>query len=224
MGMPTAIEAATLDNPIEIIPENIVNEAIGLLKSTFIRELAKVKSGVVIPIEKGGHEIGGYCCDPGEGINLEPNPMKMSHYGEDGGYLQKPICKSKPQLEKIIDLSTGLTRDVFFAEAVVESQETIIEAQVVINEMIDEYNAAHPETHYEYPTYHTIALISKISNETKISNFVYAFKVNKNIWVRGQGCDDRGKGRSDRAILGRIGENATETPSEPYYEKSELWD
>jgi hypothetical protein len=223
MGM-NPIELATLDNPIEIIPENIVNEAIGLLRTTFIRELSKIKSGVVIPIEKGGHEIGKYLCDPGEGIHLEPNPMKMSHYGEKGKYLEKPICKSKPKIEGIIDIETGLTRDVFFAEAVVESQETIIEAQIVINQMIDEYNELHPETHYEYPTYHTIALISKTSTETKIDNFIYAFKVDKNIWVRGQGCDDKGKGRQDRAILGRIGENATETPFEPYYRKSDLWD
>lgn len=219
-----SIHEATLQNPIEIIPESIVDDAVVLLKSTILQEFAKIDNfGVVIPIANGGNEMGDEFCNPGEGLKLIPNPMQMSHYGEKGDYLPEPICLSKPSLEEIIDLSTGLTKDVFFAEAVVESQKTIIQAQKIINEMIDEYNASHQTTHFEYPTYHTIALISKVSDVTQIPNLIYAFKANKNIWVRGRGCDDRGLGRTDRAILGRIGENATEDPVEPYYEKSELW-
>lgn len=201
----------------------MVSKGIFFLQRNLIDELSLLEiPPSIIPIKRGGDGVGKALSDPGQGIHLPPNPMQMSHYDEHNNYLPSPICIYPPKLSKIIHVATGLTRDVFFAEAVVESQLTVIAAQGVINQMIDEYNLDYHEN-YLHPIYHTFALVSKIEGETQIPNFVYPFIVPKDIWVRGFGCDDKGKGRKLNNFMGRLGDHATTVPPEPYYRVSEMF-
>ncbi len=218
----TGIETAlTYKEAIEIIPENITNQGIYFLQRTVLDLVLSLKeddqSLTIIPIEEGGHDAGKYLCNPGEHIHLSPNPMQMSHYGSNNEYLGKPVCKSDPDILKIIDLGTGKTTEVAFAEAVVESQETIIEAMARINYLIDVYNKEH-NTKFDYPNYHTFALVSKTDGDPYIiPEFIWAFNVVKEIWLHGLGCDDAKKGRKKKSFFGRLAPKTPIPPSKPYY-------
>jgi hypothetical protein len=97
--------AVSYETAIEIIPENVVNKGIFFLRRALIDLVQNLeidsREVTVIPIEEGGHDVGQYLCEPGEGIHLTPNPMQMSHYGDKNEYLGTPLCKSDPDLRLI---------------------------------------------------------------------------------------------------------------------------
>lgn len=214
-------QAKTYKQSIEIIPADITNQGIYFIQKGVLDLVLSLreeeKSISIIPIEKGGHTLGKYACNPGGGVYLRPNPMQMSHYGPNNKYLGEAICLSDPKISKIINTETNQTNHVGFIEAVVETQETILKAMTRINTLFDMYNDEHG-TEYVYPEYHTFALASKIDGDPCIiPNYIWAFNVVKDIWLHGVGCDDEKMGRKKKSFYGRLSPKATKLPQEPYY-------
>lgn len=209
-------QATSHETAIEIIPEETCARGLYFLNRTLINLLATGIDASLIPIEQGGHVVGASLSEPGDDIVLTPNPMQMSHYGPDNERLASPRCINQPNLELILNFENHTTQDVVFAEAVVESQETILAACATINTMIDDYNADHSTT-YPYPNYHTFTLVDKTSDDVRITDLVATFKVDKNIWVFGLGCDDSGMDRELPYLMGRLSPFHSSIPAEPYY-------
>jgi hypothetical protein len=139
----------------------------------------------------------------------------MSHRNLNGDYLNIPRLVYAPPISSIIDKNKRNTREVVFAEAVVETEETIIAAMGAIDLLVGKYNAKN-ESHFPKPIYHTLALINKIEGISRIPNLTTAYRVDKIIWVAGYGCDDGEKGRERKNIVGRLADNFGYIPNTPY--------
>ena len=176
----------------------------------------KLEDTVIIPILNGGKRIGNKLPS---GLKIDYAPMQMSYYDDKNQRLESPICKTEPDINKII--VNGKTRNVVFAEGVVDSEATIKKSIEIINTMIDKYNAEN-STSFDYPEYHVFALVSKVNGSSSIPNFVYAFKVDSRIWVHGWGVDNGQRGRDENNIFGILSPYATSVPEEPYFAESDI--
>ena len=203
-------KATSYETAIEIIPREITILGAMTLKMEFDEQFPDKSKVTVIPVMRGGKRVG-------EELTNDPNPMRMSYYDEENNRKEKPDCLQRPDINKII--VDGTTRDVVFAEGVVETEETIKAAMEEINKMIDE-KSEEDGVKYDYPKYHVYALISKVNGSSALPDFVYAFKVKRAIWVHGFGTDNAEKGREQERIDGVLSPFATEAPEEPYYEPS----
>jgi len=209
--IPGSIEQATsYKKAIEIIPENECAEGVNFLIQTFQKFFPDSSKISLIPILEGGRVIG-ECLAEKSGI--EPNMMQMKFYPKEKNEqkLDMPVCIVTPNIERIINTGT-----VVFAEAVIESQKTILAAMQEINKHVDQHATDH-NTHYQYPNYYTFALVSKINGNPSVPNLVRAFSVDENIWVHGMGCDDEGEGREKPDIWGRLSPFAKKIPAPPYF-------
>jgi hypothetical protein len=221
----TKIEQATsYQKAIEIISERQVNKGIYFLQRTLVDMFASPDDFSLIPIDRGGKQVGLALAHSQPGVVYDRNSMRMSYYDNHNQPLKKPHClkKHRPSIKKLLKGDGITTRDVVFAEAVVDSQGTIKGSMEYINHKIDLYNKKH-KTNYPYPNYHTFALVSKIDNEVQIPGLVYAYKVHKNIWVHGKGCDNRQRGRRAKNIMGVLATGAVTIPKRPYYQKNPMW-
>lgn len=211
--------ANSYEKAIEVISANECQVGVYYLQRTLVDLFANSDDVSVVPIRSGGDKIGQALVDANGKNSYTPNPMRMSHY-KDGQRLDKAICPEggEPDVNKFFK-KDGKTRAVAFAEAVVESQSTIIEAQKTINAQIDKYNHDH-DTNYPYPQYHTFALVHKIKKGEKvyIPNLKAAFRVDHRVWVHGLGCDNNQKGRNDSRMMGVQDPYAESIAQKPYYE------
>ena len=205
--------ATSYETAIEIIGSKDCGLGVYFLQHTFIDILVSGLAAL-ITIKTGGQSLGKKLSQPSPGITIIPNPMRMSHYDVDNNYLPQAQCRTKPNLDRIL-LPEDITLPVVFAEAVVESQGTILAAIAAINGMVDERNA-EKGTHYPHPVYHTLALVSKTNGDIQIPNLTYAFSVSNQIWVHGWSCDDCHKGRTKRRIFGRMKPKPDYVPPPPY--------
>lgn len=198
---PSPIESAVdLNNSIQIIPKEICKIGLVAMKSQFDVQFPDSNLVSVIPIKNGGNFIGNIL----EPDQLQQNPMQVSNYDKNN--------------QKIIN-SDGIVRSIVFAEAVVDSQGTIIASIEHINIIIDDFNHQNPSPRLPYPEYHTYAFVSKTGdNHVEIPNLIAMFKVDPAIWVYGLGCDDEGKRRSEEFIGGRLSPFVKEPPLLPYAE------
>jgi len=211
---------ATFDKASIVIEKEESLEGVNFLTAQCAFLLARLGKSVLTPIKDGGNIIGNTLYSSENSGRLVLNPMKMSHTDPvNGGYLEKAICVEKPKVHKFLG-PNETTLPVIFAEAVVETEETIKKARLTINQQLAEYNKENG-TSYPYPEYFTFALVSKVDGEPSIGNFVYAFWVSNLIWIRGWGCDDkengRERGRQLKYIAGRISPVHNKIPKMPYY-------
>lgn len=210
--------AREFESAIQIISEEACNWGIFTLQFEFAEKFGGDLDGVVImPILRGGKRVAEKI--PSK-LNVDFAPMQMSYYDEKNQRLESPICKLEPDINKI--LVNGKTRNVVFAEGVVDSEGTIKKSILTVNQMIDKYNLEN-STNYSYPEYHVFALVSKVNGNSTIPNFVYAFKVDSRIWVHGWGVDNGQNGREENSIFGILSPYADSLPSEPYVTQSDFF-
>lgn len=204
--IPNPIESArSFETAIEIIPENECIEALARMQDTFRKTFPDPTCVSVIPILMGGKTIGDILAQiPFVVIN----PMRMSYYDGKNERLSEPTCIQEPNIKQIIQ-----AKSIVFAEAVVDSQGTILKAIEHINALIDAHspNTSHPE-------FHTFTLVSKINGSVLIPNLTAMFSVHPDIWVHGWGCDNGQKGREETSIKGVLSPFAKEAPYQPYYQ------
>lgn len=113
--------AHDFDNAIQIITEGSCNLGIYALQFEFAERFRdKLEDTVIIPILNGGKRIGDKLPS---GLKVDYAPMQMSYYDDESQRLESPICKIEPDINKII--VNGKTRNVVFAEGVVDSEGTI---------------------------------------------------------------------------------------------------
>ncbi len=220
--MPKIEQATSYKKAIEIISEKQVDRGIYFLQRTLVDMFASADDFSLMPIDRGGKQVGLALAHSQPGVVYDRNSMRMSYYDKHNRPLKKPRCIKKPSIKKLLKGDGVTTRDVVFAEAVVDSQRTIKGSMEYINHKIDLYNKKH-KTNYPYPTYHTLALVAKIDDQVQIPGLVYAYKVHKNIWVHGKGCDNRQRGRRSKSIMGVLAKGAIDIPKKPYYRKSPMW-
>ena len=212
---PSPIESARdLNSSIQIIPKEICDLGLVAMKSQFDAQFPDPNLISVIPIKNGGNLIGNIL----QPDQLQQNPMQVSNYGEENQRLDEPRILESPDINKIIN-PDGTVRSIVFAEAVVDSQGTIIVSIDHNNSMIDTLNQQDTSPNLPYPEYHTYTFVSKTEgNPVEIPNLTAMFKVNPAIWVYGLGCDDEGKRRSEEFIGGRLSPFAEGPPLPPYAE------
>lgn len=207
--------ARDFDDAIQIITEESCDLGVYALQFEFAERFSdKPEDTVIIPILNGGKRIGDKLPS---GLKIDYAPMQMSYYDDKNQRLENPVCKIEPDINKII--VNRKTRNVVFAEGVVDSEGTIKKSIEIINTMIDKYNTEN-NTSFDYPEYHVFALVSKVNGNSSIPNFVYAFKVDNRIWVHGWGVDNSQKGREENNIFGILSPYADSVPSEPYVTES----
>lgn len=211
-------QARDFDNAIQIITEESCNLGVYALQFEFAERFSdKLEDTVIISILNGGKRIGDKLPS---GLKIDHAPMQMSYYDDKNQRLESPVCKIEPDINKII--VNGKTRNVVFAEGVVDSEGTVKKSIEIINTMIDKFNLEN-NTNYDYPEYHVFALVSKVNGSSSIPNFVYAFKVDSRIWVHGWGVDNGQKGREENNIFGILSPFADSVPEEPYFTESDIF-
>ena len=211
-------QARNFENAIQIISEESCRLGVYALQFEFAERFgSRLDDVVIIPILRGGKRIGEKI--PSK-LNVDFAPMQMSYYDDKNQRLESPICKVEPDINKII--VNGKTRNVVFAEGVVDSEGTIKKSIQAVNTMIDKFNVENKAT-YAYPEYHVFALVSKVNGNSTIPNFVYAFKVDSRIWVHGWGVDNGQKGREEDSMFGIMSPYADSVPTEPYVTQSKFF-
>lgn len=173
-----------------------------------------------MPVLRGGRTVGRYLAQ----AKREPATIaniRMSHTGPNNEFIDPPRCLIRPNLDNIL-LPDDVTLPIVLAEAVVETEGTVHAIIALINHMIDQHNL-HQGTHYPYPEYHPLALVSKVSGAPTIPNFQHPFHMSQKIWAHGMGCDNGGQGRGLNHIAGMISPKQPELPIPPfpYYSQSE---
>lgn len=213
-----SIERATsYDTAVVVVPKEETK-----LGVQYLQKVSRtIPRRVIVPIDRGGGRVGEDLAHAHPNIHLVTNNMQMSHRGENGEYLAIPRLVKEPDVMQIIDTHTRSTKAVIFAEAVVESQATILGATDVIEDQIREFNRAH-ESHFPMPVFYTLTLIDKINDLVRISNYIPAFTMPKPIWVAGYKCDDGEQGRELDHFVGRLADNYTGPIPQgpPYYIKN----
>lgn len=219
-------QVLSVEHPIEIISSELAGLGIFFLQQLFDKTFPDPASVSLAPIRLGGDEVGAMLSRPAHGRFFKRNPMRMSFYDRFNNRLDHPRVVADPDLALILDRRTRTTRDVVFAEAVVDSQATVLAAQARIRYLIDQENK-RLVNQYPYPTFHTFALINKSQPPIQIANLHAAYQVNSDIWVYGRWCDSHGgKGRKSRSIMGTLSPSAKTAPEEPYATltpEMELW-
>lgn len=207
------------ENAIEIIPQFECMVGVFALQAETYKDI-KLNSNpsVIVPIEKGGIRIGKALSDF---IGVESVPMQMAHTDNDNNWLEKAICINPPDIDRI--LVYGKTKDVYFAEGVVETEETILAAIGVINRLIDERRRLD-KWNYEYPNYQVRSVISKIAGLPRIPDLKYPIWVTPDLWVEGLGVDNSDSGRERNSVFGVIAPSAKEMPPLPYYRTTPLYE
>lgn len=205
-------ETTAFANAIEIIPKHVVQNGIAHLQSMSIQ----IPNRVIVSIKEGGDRVALDLHKPGGDIQVPLTYMQMKHKDEHGIWQKIPRLISLPDINELIDFRKQIVRELAFAEAVVEGEDTIIGAKKAVRGQFDEYNRKNA-SHYPYPNFHTIALISKINGDPSIERFIYAFEISKLIYVAGYGCDDGDNGRLLDNIIGRWADGATSIPPGPPY-------
>ena len=208
-----SIEKATsVETAIEIIPAEIVQQGIAYLK---LRSL-DIQNRVIVSIEKGGGRVAEDLERPAPGIRVPLARMRLQHNDEKGKWQKIPRLIYLPNISKLIDFQKQSVREVVFAEAVVEGEDTIKEAKKAVIEQFRQYNADE-EKNYPTPNFHTIALVSKVNGETSIDDFIAAFEISKKIYIAGYRCDDGEYGRDLDNIVGRLADGFQYVPPGPPY-------
>ncbi|MBP9669892.1 hypothetical protein KBD75_00645 [Candidatus Woesebacteria bacterium] len=202
--------ATTVGTAIEIIPKNIVRNGIAHVQEKSLL----IPNPVVVSIKLGGDRMALDLHKPAPGIVVPLTEMEMKHKDKDGVWQKIPRLVSLPDINTLIDFRTETVRDLIFAEAVVEGEDTIKEAKKAVVNQFNEFNS-NKEKHYPIPNFHTIALVSKINGEPTIDDFNYAFEISKLIYIAGYGCDDGEKGRKLDNIVGRLADGFDYTPPGP---------
>ena len=208
--MQTIEGATSVDKAIEIIPSEIVQLGVAYLQR---RSLA-IPNRVIVSIEEGGGRVAADLELPGLGIQVPLTRMQMRHKDEHDVWQKIPRLIYLPEIDKLIDFQEEKVRNLVFAEAVVEGEDTIKASKNAIIKQFDEFNRKN-EAHFPYPNFHTIALISKINGTPSIDDFISAFEISKLIYVAGYGCDDGEQGRKLDNIIGRLADGFTYTPPGP---------
>ncbi len=205
-------KATSLKTSIEIIPQRTCQLAMKMMEKKFLHIFSDSTKVSLIPILRAGRMVGKAL---GAVASIKPNFMQMSYYKEDTSRLKKPICIREPDVKKMI--VNGQTRPVVFAEAVVDSQATLLAAMDHINNQIDKYSRK-TGIKYSYPTYYVFALISKTGKmKVKVPNLTAMFQVDPDIWVFGCGCDLAHQGRRIKSVRGIISPSAKKIPQLPYF-------
>ncbi len=208
-----SIEGATsVDKAIEIISPEVVQLSVAYLR----RRSQEIPNRVIVSIEKGGGRIAEDLERPSPGIQVPLTRMRMQHKDEQDKWQKIPRLIYLPEIDKLIDFKSQRVRELVFAEAVVEGEDTIKESKKSICTQFDEFNSEN-EKHYPYPNFHTIALISKINGAVSIDDFISALEVSKKIYVAGYGCDDGEHGRDLDNIIGRLADGFEYVPPGPPY-------
>ncbi len=164
----------------------------------------------------GGARIALDLHKPASGIVVPLTEMEMKHKDIHGVWQKTPRLVSLPDISMLIDFQKQIVRDIIFAEAVVEGEDTVIESQKAVAEQFREYNQ-NSHSRYPTPNFHTIALVSKINGDPTIDDFHYAFEVSKLIYIAGYGCDDGEEGRLLDNIVGRLADGFKYIPGGPPY-------
>jgi hypothetical protein len=206
-----SIEHATsFAKAITIIPEDIVPLGVAHIQ----RKSLAIPNRAIVAIQKGGRRVGLDLHKPAPGIVVPLTSMQMAHKDHQGKWQEIPRLISLPEIDKLIDFRAQIVRELVFAEAVVEGEHTIIEAKRAVKTQFDNFNRER-QTHYPYPNFHTIALVSKINDEPRIDDFIYAFEISKLIYIAGYDCDDEEGGRTLDYIVGRIADGHKYVPPGP---------
>lgn len=208
--MQTIEGATSVDKAIEIIPSKIVQLGVAYLQ----RMSLDIPNRVIVSIEMGGARVAEDLKQPCRGIKAPLTRMRMQHIDEKGKWQKIPRLIYLPEIPKLIDFHSQRVREVVFAEAVVEGEDTIKESKKVIRTQFDEFNNKN-DKHYPYPNFHTIALISKINGNASIDDFIFAFEISKKIYVAGYRCDDGEYGRDLDNIVGRLADGFQYVPPGP---------
>lgn len=214
--MANIIDATSFDKGIEIISESDVWRGIYFLRSALLTFFGDNLDDIsLVPIAQGGNRVGfELALAPPGTATLELNSMEVKHYPPASLPLEKAYVARLPDMDKILKADETVKK-VVFAEAVVESQDSIKAAMAGINKAIDQHNQDFTKN-YPYPAYYTLALINKINGLATIPNLTHAYDVDKNIWVWGWGCDMDDKGRANDNIMGMLALNHVAIPHPPY--------
>lgn len=218
--MQTIEKAKSVAEAIEIIPSKVVQMGIAYLQHKSL----DIPNRVIVSIEKGGGRVAEDLEKPAPGIQVPLARMRMQHKDESGVWQKIPHLVYLPEIGKLIDFQSHNVRELVFAEAVVEGEDTIKESKKAIVNQFKEFNAKN-EKSYPYPNFHTIALVSKINGPASIDDFIYAFEISKKIYIAGYKCDDGDYGRDLDNIVGRLADGFEYVPpgppfGPPYYEKN----
>ena len=129
-----SIEGATsVDKAIEIISPEVVQLSVAYLR----RRSQEIPNRVIVSIEKGGGRIAEDLERPSPGIQVPLTRMRMQHKDEQDKWQKIPRLIYLPEIDKLIDFKSQRVRELVFAEAVVEGEDTIKESknQFVLNSM-----------------------------------------------------------------------------------------
>lgn len=197
------------EDALEIISHEDCEKGIEYLLSTFANKHNYPIDGEVllIPILRGGSVIGERLSSTG----VWTQSMRISYYDEENKRMEQPRCIKA--LTNIYPIVLGKIHHIVFAEAVVESQNTILAAKQQIWQQVEELGG-----NLDSVDFSTFALVSKIPQDTQItiSNLTAAFKVHPSIWVHGYGCDNKERGREVESIMGVLSPYAEEQPYGPW--------
>lgn len=194
-------EARSYETAIEIIPADACKSGIAFLKETLTQNHPNPETTVLIPIMRGGSQIGKALQRT---LEYPYAPMRMSFYDRNNKRLDQPICITPPNAL----ILTGKT-SVVFAEAVVDSGRTTQGATEVVRSIV----SGQPRQ----PTVETYTLVVKTPSPSIIPQGVTAaYWVHSDIWVAGNGCDAGQLGRERKNIVGYVSPFAQETPRGPY--------
>ncbi len=208
-----SIEGATsVGKAIEIIPADVVQQGISYLKKRSL----EIPNRVIVSIEKGGGRVAEDLENPAPEIKVPLTKMCMQHNDEKGVWQKTPRLVYLPRIEKLIDFQTSRVRELVFAEAVVEGEDTIKESKKAVIAQFDKFNHEF-ESHFPHPNFHTIALVSKINGESSIDDLIHAFEISKKIYIAGYRCDDGEQGRLLDNIVGRLADGFEYVPGGPPY-------
>lgn len=204
----------TFAQAIEIVPEDECAQGIEFLRREVESMHPEPEKVSFVPIMLGGELVGRSIA----GRDYQLNFMQMSHYDRLGKRLQEPRCIYPPNYDLILT-KDGETLPVRFAEAVVETQDTILAAMKRINRDIEAINKK-TGSHYSFPTYYTTTLVKKTGrHEILIPNLTAALEVAEEIWLHGMKCDNAGLGRDERRLMGVLSPLTNRIPPMPYYRK-----
>jgi len=197
------------EEAITVFGEDQCQKGINYLKNIFLKKYLYPEKISLIPIMRGGAVVGRELAQAGK---INTNPMRISYYDENNRRLEKPVCSRLPDIKKIME-----SQGVVFAEAVVESQGTIMKAIEVITDEVAKIDPKRSAEIRKNPDFFSVfAFASKIKGRVSVPNLSVAFRVHPDLWIHGWGCDNQQRGREDKAIKAVLSPTAHQMPKEFY--------
>lgn len=217
-SQPHTIEQATdFQDAVEIISEKECRLGMRALCLEFANQFRDPREVILMPVLRGGRVVGEQLARS-NGVRIDR--IRASYYNTDGSRRPQPVVLEDYPIDLDHIIVGDHCRPIVFAEAVVETGETIAALIKHINALVQE-RARELGIEIKLPEYHVFALIDKTRPGQTPNNLVAAFRVNPDIWVHGWGCDNQERGREFWNIMGVRSPFAKpdEQIERPYYER-----